>query len=237
MRLPIAARNSARDRALRARWSGRRGSAGRRAGRGRERRWSGRCPGRRGRRRSGRRLGSSGSSSRLVSTLPRKSQEPKRRETRLVCLPCQPMPALLGQRLFHQGRGVDEGLGLAGELLGDLAGELLQPALDQLVVVAALGVDGDRRRDPSARAPPADRRPAHRSCRARWRSAPPATWPRGWPRRSAVSAIQSIVPWRPSSTKAASRAPAGQGSVDRGEAAGVEAPAAAPGSGWSPSGL
>ncbi len=37
--------------------------------------------------------GGSGGSSKVVSTAPRNSQEPKLRETRLVCLPCQPTPA------------------------------------------------------------------------------------------------------------------------------------------------
>ncbi len=51
----------------------------------------------------------------------------------------------LGQGLFHQGRGVDEHLDLAAEPGGHPAAELLQPALDQLVIVVALGIDGDRR--------------------------------------------------------------------------------------------
>ena len=51
----------------------------------------------------------------------------------------------LGQRLFQQGRGVDEHLQLAAEPALQPAGQRLQPALDQLVVVVALGVDADRR--------------------------------------------------------------------------------------------
>ena len=80
-----------------------------------------------------------------VRIAPRKSQEPNSRETRLVCLPCQPMPGGLGQRLFHQRRGVDEHLHLAAEARLDPAGQPLQPPLDQLVIVVALRVDRDRR--------------------------------------------------------------------------------------------
>src|SRR5262245_52094322 len=36
---------------------------------------------------------------------------------------------------------------------------------------------------------------------------------RGWARRSAVSAIQAISPWRPAATNSARRAPAGHGPV------------------------
>jgi len=35
----------------------------------------------------------SGASAAVVKMLPRNSHEPNRRETRLLCLPCQPMPA------------------------------------------------------------------------------------------------------------------------------------------------
>ena len=65
----------------------------------------------------------------------------KRNEVGVLALPAD--PRRLGQRLLHQGRGVHEHLHLAVELGRHPAAELLQAALDQLVVVIALGIDGD----------------------------------------------------------------------------------------------
>ena len=69
----------------------------------------------------------------LVRIAPRNSQLPWSRLTRLVCLPCQPMPGRLRQRLFHDRRRVDEDLELGSRRLGDEpAGERLQRLLDRL---------------------------------------------------------------------------------------------------------
>ena len=80
---------------------------------------------------------------------PRNSQEPNSRLTRLVCLPCQPSPAASAQRLFHQRRGVDEDLHLAAGPRLEAAGEHLQLALDQVVIVAMARHRPRSRRDPS----------------------------------------------------------------------------------------
>ena len=66
------------------------------------------------------------------------------RETRLVCLPCQPMPARCGQRLFHHRRGVDEDLERARPSPGDRIARALQPRFDEIVIVAPARIDGDR---------------------------------------------------------------------------------------------
>jgi hypothetical protein len=50
---------------------------------------------------------------------------------------------LLGERLLQDGGGVDHDLDPRAEAGGDEAGELLQPALEHVVVVAVAGVDGD----------------------------------------------------------------------------------------------
>ena len=76
-----------------ARWSGTRCSAAHRAGTARETPRSGRRRGRPGRCRRNPRSGSSGGSSSVVKIAPRNSHEPNSRDTRLVCLPCQPSPA------------------------------------------------------------------------------------------------------------------------------------------------
>ena len=76
-----------------ARWSDRRCSAAHRGDRAPEMPPSGRCRGRRGRCRNGRAPASSGGSSSVVKMAPRNSHEPYSRDTRLVCLPCQPRPA------------------------------------------------------------------------------------------------------------------------------------------------
>ena len=56
------------------------------------------------------------------------------------------LPAYAGggrQRLLHHWRGVHEHLHVAARARDDLAGDLLQPALHHLVVVAVAGVDRD----------------------------------------------------------------------------------------------
>ncbi len=49
-----------------------------------------------------------------------------------------------GQRLFHHRRGVDEHLDVGAAARGELAGDFLQPALDDVVVVAVVRIDRDR---------------------------------------------------------------------------------------------
>ena len=91
--------------------------------------------------------GASGARSRSLKIAPRNNQEPKSRETRLVCLPCQPRPAACGERLFHHRRRVDEDLDLACARSGardNEAGELFQAALEDVVIVAVPRIDGDR---------------------------------------------------------------------------------------------
>ena len=76
-----------------ARSSDRRCSAAHRAGRAPGRPPSGRRRGRRGRSRNDRRPAGRARASSVVKIEPRNSQEPNSRDTRLVCLPCQPRPA------------------------------------------------------------------------------------------------------------------------------------------------
>ena len=151
--------------------------------------------------------GASGSSSAAVRMAPRNSQEPNSRDTRLVCLPCQPSPAASRQRLLHQRRGVDEDLDVGAAGAGKAAGDALEAGAHDVVVVLALGVAGDGaaaglRQD---RQRVAGRRVVHaqHDDRARLR----ATWLTGCRRRSAVVAIHSMSPCRPSCRKSASRWP------------------------------
>ena len=72
-----------------------------------------------------------------------------------------------GERLFHDRRGVDEDLHVAAGPGDDAAGDLLQPALDDVVIVAVLRIDGDRAAVALCRGCRADRGPARNSWRAR----------------------------------------------------------------------
>ena len=49
----------------------------------------------------------------VVRIAPRKSHEPNSRETRLVCLPCQPSPAAIASGFSISGGGIDEHLHVA----------------------------------------------------------------------------------------------------------------------------
>ena len=180
MRLPSAGAEFARDRALRARWSGRRCSAAHRAGRAPGRRSSGRCRGRRGSVPQWSALGRvrrAAPASVRIDAQEQPGAELAADQVGVLALPAQ--AGALGQRLLHQRRGVDEHLQLAAEARGHPAGQLLQPPLDQLVIVVALGVDRDRRRGRGRPAPPADRRPGRSSRPARWPSARSAHMARG----------------------------------------------------------
>ncbi len=50
-----------------------------------------------------------------------------------------------GKRLLHERRGIDEHLDVGAGPRGEARGDLLQPALDQVVIVAVAGVDRDGR--------------------------------------------------------------------------------------------
>ena len=58
-------------------------------------------------------------------------------------MPCQPRPAASRERLLHHRGGVDEDLDVAAGILDQPAAELLEPRLDHLVIVVALGIDRD----------------------------------------------------------------------------------------------
>ena len=88
--------------------------------------------------------GASGASASVVRISPRNSHEPNRRETRLVCLPCQPMPARWASGFFHHRRGVDEQPDLAVELFVHPARHGAELLPHHVVIVAPLGVDRDR---------------------------------------------------------------------------------------------
>ena len=60
----------------------------------------------------------------------------------VLALPAE--PGGLGERLFHDRRGVDEHFDVAAAPGGDLAGQFLELALDDVVIVAVLRIDGDR---------------------------------------------------------------------------------------------
>ena len=60
----------------------------------------------------------------------------------MLALPAEPGGGR--ERLFHHGRGVDEDLDVAARARRDLAGEFLQLALDDVMIVAIAGIDGDR---------------------------------------------------------------------------------------------
>ena len=85
------------------------------------------------------------SSSRLVRITPRNSQLPCSRLTRLVCLPCQPKTRRLGQRLFHDRRGIDKHFQFDRRAIDDEPRQRLERLLDRLMIIAALGIDRDAR--------------------------------------------------------------------------------------------
>ena len=82
-------------------------------------------------------------SSRLVRITPRNSQLPCSRLTRLVCLPCQPIPAACASGFSITGAVSTNTLSSDGACVDDEPRQRLQRLLDRLVIVAALGVDRD----------------------------------------------------------------------------------------------
>ncbi len=75
---------------------------------------------------------------------PRNSQEPKRRDTRFVCLPCQPIPARCASGFSITGAVSTNTFTSSPEARGDELRQVLQHALDHVVVVAVAGIDRDR---------------------------------------------------------------------------------------------
>src|SRR5690606_20538903 len=73
----------------------------------------------------------------------RTEKEPRtelpRDEVRVLALPAEPRGFREG--LLHHGRGVDEDLHLRARPFREPAGNLLQPLLDEVVVVAVLRID------------------------------------------------------------------------------------------------
>jgi hypothetical protein len=86
---------------------------------------------------------SRGSSS-VVKIAPRNSHEPNSRETRLVCLPCQPNPAAPASGFLHHGGRIDEHFHIAAGLRDQPARQQLQALLDEVMIVVAAGIDRDR---------------------------------------------------------------------------------------------
>ncbi len=68
-----------------------------------------------------------------------------RGSTRLVCLPCQPIPAACASGFSITGAVSTNTFSSLGDLIDDEAGERLQRLLDRLVIVAALRIDRDAR--------------------------------------------------------------------------------------------
>ena len=60
----------------------------------------------------------------------------------MLALPAE--ASRLAERLFHQWRGVDEHLDVGAAFASQQAGHALEPGFHDVVIVAALGVAGDR---------------------------------------------------------------------------------------------
>ena len=67
--------------------------------------------------------------------------ELERHQIGVLALPAE--AGRFGERLLHHGRGIDEHLDVAAGLFDQPAAERLQPRLDHLVVIVALGIDRD----------------------------------------------------------------------------------------------
>ena len=111
--------------------------------------------------------GASGSSSRLVRITPRNSQLPCSRLTRLVCLPCQPIPAACASGFSITGAVSTNTFSSDGACVDDEPRQRLQRLLDRLVIVAALRIDRNAAELRMCRRARAGRAPAHSSCPAR----------------------------------------------------------------------
>ena len=96
-------------------------------------------------------------------------------DTRLVCLPCQPMPAAWASGFSITGAVSTNTFSSRRRPLDDEPRERLQRLLDRLVIVAALRIDRDRARSRAGRRAPAGPLPAHSSSPARSPISPRAT--------------------------------------------------------------
>ena len=86
---------------------------------------------------------SSGSISSVVYISPKKSQEPNCRETRLVCLPCQPTPAVCAMA-FRELRGsIDKNLHITVEGFANPAADRFEAFLHEIVVIVIPCIDGN----------------------------------------------------------------------------------------------
>src|SRR6202012_5810247 len=92
--------------------------------------------------------GSSGGRSAAVKISPRNSQEPNSRDTKLVCLPCQPRPAAAASGFSITGAVSTKTLrpSAGSAFYHDLVKGRLKTlaSLDEVMVVAIAGVDRDR---------------------------------------------------------------------------------------------
>ena len=85
----------------------------------------------------------SGGSSTVVRIAPRKSHEPKSRETRLVCLPCQPTPAAAASGFSINAAVSTNTFTSPPARAIEPARQRLQLRFDDLVVIVALRIDRD----------------------------------------------------------------------------------------------
>ena len=88
-------------------------------------------------------VGTIGRDQAVVRMTPRYSHEPWLRETRLVCLPCQPSPASAASGFSISGAVSTNTLTSPPDAACSAARGALQARLDDVVVVAPLGVDRD----------------------------------------------------------------------------------------------
>ncbi len=123
-----------------------------------------------------------------------------------MCFPCQPRPAASLNGFFHHRRGIDEHLEVAPRLARQPAPQRFQRALDDIVIIAALRIDGDaaylslaRQRQRIDR-----RRVAHAERDHAAHVAPQGGGAARWALRSS---IQIMPPWRPSSSHCRNRSP------------------------------
>ena len=80
----------------------------------------------------------------VVKIAPRNSHEPNSRETRLVCLPCQPRPAACASGFSITAAVSTNTLTSQPDGADQPSRQRLQPLLDQVVIVVALRIDRDR---------------------------------------------------------------------------------------------
>ena len=100
---------------------------------------SGRRRGRRGRCRRSPAPAASGGSSSVVKIAPRNSHEPNSRDTRLVCLPCQPRPAAAASGFSITAAVSTNTFTSPPACAISQRASVLQPRLDDLVIVARPG--------------------------------------------------------------------------------------------------